>query len=160
MNDVNSNWGFVLVGLYVFLFTNWVVGFGIMLMGFGSMYGHKYGDFEADWEGMWICFFLILGNSFGIMPLALGLLFLTITFFEDWLRKLPKVLGLRMHYVWLGIVAIAGMFGALFQVDFKTAIFSAALFGVGFYVRQNRDIPNHHAWWHVIIAAALMVRYA
>ena len=43
LNDVNSNWGFVLVGGYVFA-QNWFVGSAIILMGFASMWSHKLGN--------------------------------------------------------------------------------------------------------------------
>ena len=127
-------------------------------MGAASWYSHRYGDFEADWEGMWICFWMILASEFNNLLLGLVGLFFTITFAEDYLRRLPKVFGLRVHYLLLGVVYIAGAIGSLYTTPWYLAITSALLFLIGFTVRQSK-IPNGHAWWHVIIANALLIRY-
>lgn len=158
INNINSNWGFVLVGAYVFP-QNWFVGSAIALMGFASMWSHKFGDFERDWEGMWFCFYAILGDTFGIDLFAMFLCMLTLSFLEDELRKLPKDLGVPYHYIFLGIVYFTGFIGSFWVIDWGQALLSGAIFLAGFIVRQTNSIPNNHAWWHIIIAIGILIRY-
>lgn len=158
LNNVNSNWGFVLVGAYVFA-QNWFVGSAIILMGFASMWSHKFGDFERDWEAMWFCFYAIAGDTFDVLPISMLLFAITISFLEDELRKLPKDLGIGYYYILLGLVYFIGFIGSFWIINWGQALLSGAMFLTGFIVRQTKSIPNNHSWWHIIIAIAILIRY-
>jgi predicted membrane channel-forming protein YqfA (hemolysin III family) len=158
LNDVNSNWGFVLVGAYVFA-QNWFVGSAIILMGFASMWSHKFGDFERDWECMWFCFYAIIGDTFDVLPFSMLMFAITISFLDDELRKLPKDLGIPYHYIFLGLIYFIGFIGSFWIINWGQALLSGAMFLAGFITRQTKSIPNNHAFWHIIIAIGLLIRY-
>lgn len=156
--NVNTNIIYVVAGMIGCFVQPWI-GILCILLGLASGYGHMTKDFTLDWMGMNLLFIGIALLPFTlILPFtgafATLLLSFALTRVRDELMLKPKLLGLRQHYILLGLIYIAGCFSSLylFGGNWAGVFIYAAIFSFGFFVRQKLS----HSWWHVITGIGLL----
>lgn len=156
--NVNTNIVYIIVGLIGLFIQPWI-GALCILLGLASGYGHMTRDFTLDWLGMWLLFIGIALLPFTlILPFtgafATVLLSFVLTRLRDELKHKPKLLGLKQHFILLGIIFTMGVFSSfyLFNGNWAGVFIYVAIFIFGFWIRQKLS----HSWWHVITGVGLL----